>query len=70
MASLLDLLKNKGSVYTKLDGELPTAKYASDMSDSKSLHQVEGPTLTKSVLDLDAKKPEGYKNPETGTTYP
>jgi len=70
MASLLDLLQTKGSVYTKLDGITPEDQYSRDMTDNQSLHQVNGPDLTKSVLDLDAKKPEGYKNPETGTTYP
>jgi hypothetical protein len=70
MASLLDLLQTKGSVYTKLDGITPEDQYSRDMTDNKSLHQVNGPDLTKSVLDLDAKKPDGYKNPETGTTYP
>jgi hypothetical protein len=70
MASLLDLLQTKGSVYTKLDGITPENQYSRDMTDNQSLHQVNGPDLTKSVLDLDAKKPEGYQNPETGTTYP
>lgn len=70
MSSLLDLLKTKGSVLTVLDGVTPKDQYANDMTDSKSLHQVNGPGLNKSVLDLDAKKPAGYKNPETGTTYP
>ena len=70
MASLLDLLQTKGSVYSGLDGTTPKDQYAVDMTDSTSLHQVNGPDLTKSVLDLDAKKPDGYKNPETGTTYP
>ena len=70
MASLLDLLQTKGSVYTKLDGTTPESQYSNDTTDNQSLHQVNGPDLTKSVLDLDAKKPEGYKNPETGTTYP
>jgi hypothetical protein len=70
MASLVNLLQTKGSVYTKLDGITPEDQYSRDMTDNRSLHQVNGPGLKTSVLDLDAKKPEGYKNPETGTTYP
>ena len=40
------------------------------MTDNLSLHQVGKADLTKSVLDLDAKTPDRYKNPEKGTTYP
>jgi hypothetical protein len=70
MANLLDLLKKQGSVFTNLDGNTAKDQYAADMNDSKSLHQVNGPTLNTSVLDLDAKTPNRYTNPETGTTYP
>ena len=70
MASLLDLLQKQGSVYTNLDGDTAKDQYAADMTDDKSLHQLGGPTLNESVLDLDGKKPKGYQNPETGTTYP
>jgi hypothetical protein len=71
MASLVNLLlETKGSVLSKLNGKNPEGQYARDMTDNKSLHQVNGPDLNMSALDLDAKKPDGYKNPETGTTYP
>ena len=70
MSSLLNLLQTKGSVYTNLDGTAPTDQYAQDMTDNLSLHQVGKADLNKSVLDLDAKTPDRYKNPEKGTTYP
>ena len=69
MTSLLDLLQSKGSVYSDLDGVTPKKQYSTDMTDNKSLHQVNGPDLTKSVLDLDAKTPSKYKNPETNKYY-
>jgi hypothetical protein len=72
MESILDLLTKKGTVYSKLNGSTPDTSYPTEpgTGDEQSLHQIGGPDLTKSTLDLDAKTPDKYQNPETGTTYP